>query len=134
MRSHATRMLSGMALVFSLALPASVLLTAPASAQIPDAPTLLTSLGFSPDEVQQVMSGQIVRGEHAGRQPSRARRGHGVPGARLAKEFVSQLKSGLGVQVDPSTLGTGTFTGAGSPADLSKLTLDPDARTARRTT
>ena len=46
-----------------VALFAQVAVAAPASAQIPDAPSLLSALGFSQDEIQQVMKGQIVRND-----------------------------------------------------------------------
>jgi hypothetical protein len=103
-------------------------LAAPASAQIPDAPTLLAAVGLTPDQVQQVMAGQIVRGAI---QPASERElvtavAFMVPTS--PSQFVADLKAGLGTKVDPDTLASGVFRGAGSAADLAKLTLDPGAQ------
>jgi hypothetical protein len=103
-------------------------LAAPASAQIPDAPTLLSVVGLTPDQVQQVMSGQIVRGAI---QPASERElvtsmAFLVPTS--PSQFVADLKAGLGHKVDPDTLASGVFKGAGSAADLAKLTLEPGAQ------
>ena len=98
-----------------------------ASAQIPDAPTLLSSLGFSSDEVQQVMNGQIVRGNMKAASDRELVAAMAFLVNVSPKEFVGKLKSGLGVQADPSTLEAGVFNGAGSLGDLAKLTLDPKA-------
>lgn len=110
------------------ALLALVCLAAPASAQVPDAPTLLAAVGFSQDQVQQVMSGQIVRGaiKAASDRELVAAMAFLVPASPA--QFVADLKAGLGTQVDPSTQASGVFSGAGSAADLAKLSLDPGAQ------
>jgi hypothetical protein len=103
-------------------------LAAPASAEIPDAPTLLAAVGLTPDQVQQVMSGQIVRGafKPASERELVTSMAFLVP--TTPSQFVADLKAGLGVKVDPDTLTSGVFRGAGSAADLDKLTLDPGAQ------
>jgi hypothetical protein len=103
-------------------------LAAPASAELPDAPTLLAAAGLTPDQVQQVMSGQIVRGSI---QPASDREivtsmTFLVPTS--PSQIVADLKAGLGTKVDPDTLTSGVFRGAGSAADLAKLTLEPGAQ------
>jgi hypothetical protein len=103
-------------------------LAAPASAQIPAAPTLLAAVGLTPDQIQQVMSGHIVRGAI---QPASERElvtsmAFLVPTS--PSQFVADLKAGLGHKVDPDTLASGVFKGAGSAADLAKLTLEPGAQ------
>ena len=107
---------------------ALVALAAPAAAQIPDAPTLLSSLGFSQDEIQQVMNGQIVRSDTLKAASERELvAGMAFMVQDTPKAFVTKLKSGLAVKVDPQTLQTAEFKGAGSAGDLAKLTLEPDA-------
>lgn len=107
-----------------VALLALVCLAGPASAQIPDAPTLLAALGFSQDQIQQVMSGQIVSGtlEPASDRELVASMAFKLPAT--PSQFVAELKAGLAAKVDPSLQASGTFSGAGSAADLAKLTLD----------
>ena len=101
---------------------------APALAQIPDAPTLLSSLGFSQDEIQQVMAGQIVRGDSMKAASDRELvAGMAFLVKDTPKDFVAKLKSGIAAKVDPQTISTGTFSGAGSPADVAKVSLDPNA-------
>lgn len=103
-------------------------LAAPAVAQVPDAPTLLSEVGFSQDEIQKVMNGQIVRADSL--KPASERElvaGMAFLVKDTPKDFVAKLKSGLAVEVDPQTLSGGTFSGTGSPADLAKATLEPDA-------
>jgi len=112
----------------SLLLVALLALAAPAAAQVPDAPTLLSALGFSQDEIQQVMSGQIVRGDSM--KPASDREivaGMAFLVKDTPKDFVAKLKSGLAVKVDPQTQQTGLFNGAGSANDVAKLTLEPKA-------
>ena len=101
-----------------------VCLAAPAAAQIPDAPTLLGALGFSHDQIQQVMSGQIVNGAI---QPASDRELVASMAFKLPappSQVVADMKAGLGAKLDPNLQAGGTFTGAGSAADLAKLTLD----------
>ena len=74
-------------------------MAAPAAAQIPDAPTLLSSLGFSQNEIQQVMSGQIVRSDTMKAASDRELvAGMAFMVQDTPKEFVAKLKSGLGDQ------------------------------------
>lgn len=99
-------------------------LAAPASAQIPDAKTLLSALGFSQDQIQQVMSGQIVNGAM---KPASDRELVASMVFKLPappSQFIADLKAGLGSRTDPTLKATGLFTGAGSAADLAKLSLD----------
>jgi len=111
-----------------VALLALVAVAAPAAAQIPDAPTLLSALGFSQGEIQQVMSGQIVRSDTLKAASDRELvAGMAFMVQDTPKAFVAKLKSGLAVKVDPQTLQTAEFKGAGSTADLAKLTLEPKA-------
>jgi hypothetical protein len=101
---------------------------APAAAQIPDAPTLLSSLGFSQSDIQNVMSGQIVRSDAI--KPASDREIVAAMAFLVKdtpKDFVAKLKSGLAVKVDPQTQQSGTFNGAGSASDVAKLTLEPNA-------
>ncbi|HEX5067545.1 MAG TPA: hypothetical protein VFY49_15610 [Myxococcota bacterium] len=112
----------------SLLLVALLALAAPAAAQVPDAPTLLSALGFSQSEIQQVMAGQIVRSDSM--KPASDREivaGMAFLVKDTPKDFVAKLKSGLAVKVDPQTQQTGLFNGAGSAGDVAKLTLDPNA-------
>jgi hypothetical protein len=104
------------------------LLAAPASAEIPDAPTLLAEAGLTPEQVQQVMSGQIVRGaiKPASERELVTALAFMVP--MSPSELIPDLKAGLGTKLDPDTMVSGVFSGAGSAADLAKLSLDPGAQ------
>jgi len=101
-------------------------LAAPASAQIPDAPTLLSALGFSQNEIQQVTSGQIVRGEikAASDRELVAAMAFSLPSP--PSQVVSQLKTGQLAKTDPTMKAVGPFSSPPAAADLAKLTLSPD--------
>jgi hypothetical protein len=110
-----------------VALGALFVLAAPAAAQIPDAPTLLSSLGFSQDQIQQVMNGQVVRGDMKAASERELVAAMAFLVKETPKAFVEKLKAGLAVKVDPQTQQSGVFSGAGSAADVAKLTLEPKA-------
>lgn len=109
------------------ALLALVAVAAPASAQVPDAATLLSSVGFSRDEIQQVMNGKIVRGNMKPASERQLVAGMAFLVEDTPKKLVAKLRSGLAVKVDPQTLQSAEFEGAGSLADLATLTLEPGA-------
>ena len=99
---------------------------APASAQIPDAPTLLAALGFSQSEIQQVTSGQIVRGEikAASDRELVAAMAFSLPSP--PSQVVAALKTGQLAKTDPTMKAVGPFSSPPAAADLTKLTLTPD--------
>jgi hypothetical protein len=98
----------------------------PAAAQLPDAHALLGDLGFSADQIQQVIRGEIVRGaiQAASDRELVVAMAFQVP--TTPAKFVADLKAGLGIKVDPGTLSSGVFSSGGSAADLAGLALDPD--------
>jgi hypothetical protein len=109
-----------------VALLALAVCASPAAAQIPDAPTLLSAVGFSQDEIQKVMSGQIVRSDSIKAASERELvAGMAFMVKETPKAFVEKLKAGLAVKVDPQTQQSGVFSGAGSAGDVAKLTLEP---------
>jgi hypothetical protein len=97
-----------------------------AAAQTPAAADLLAEVGFSPDQIARVESGELVAG---GIQASSERElvasfaffVSAPPG-----ELVRQARQGLLDQVDPNTLAYAVLPGTPSPADFAKLTLQPD--------
>jgi hypothetical protein len=103
-------------------------LALPAAAAVPDARTLLAELNFTPEQIQQVMAGEIVRGAI---QPASAR--ELVAGmAFLVKgktpaEFVAELKAGLGNRVDPAMIAFGDVRDASGAQDFAKLSFGSDA-------
>ncbi|HXK21766.1 MAG TPA: hypothetical protein VMS55_03720 [Myxococcota bacterium] len=101
-------------------------LAAPASAQIPDAPTLLSALGLSQDQIQQITSGQIVRGAIQAASPRELVAAMAFEVKTPPAQLVSQLKSGAGAKTDPTIQLTGQFSGGGSVNDLAKLSLSAD--------
>lgn len=102
-------------------------LATPARAELPDAAALLSDLRFTPEQIDAANRGEIVRRED---QPASPRE---LTAAMLflvevpPDALVKDLQAGLGTRVQPDLLAAGTFQGGGSPADLAKLTLDPDA-------
>jgi hypothetical protein len=99
-------------------------LSAPAAAQIPDAKTLLSNLGFSQGQIQQVMSGQIVGGELKAASDRELVASMAFQLPAPPSQFIADLKAGIAAKSDPTMKISGAFTGAGSPADLARLTLD----------
>jgi hypothetical protein len=105
---------------------ASLALAAPpAAAQLPDAKTLLGEVGLTPDQVSQVMSGQIVRGAITAASDRELVAALAFKVDRSPAELVAEMKAGLGNQVDPETLAWSLIPGSGSAADFAKLTLEP---------
>ena len=99
---------------------------APASAQIPDAPTLLAALGFSQSEIQQVTSGQIVTGEikAASDRELVAAMAFSLPSP--PSQIVAAMKSGQLAKTDPTMRAVGPFSSPPTASDLAKLTLSAD--------
>ena len=101
-------------------------LAAPASAQIPDAPTLLAALGFSQSEIQQVTSGQIVTGEikAASDRELVAAMAFSLPSP--PSQIVAAMKSGQLAKTDPTMRAVGPFSSPPTAGDLAKLSLTAD--------
>jgi hypothetical protein len=104
-------------------LAALALLAAPASAQIPDAKTLLGELGFSADQIQQVMNGEVVRGAIT----AASERELVVAMAFFVKQapaqLVAQIKQGLGNQVDPAMIAFGSISNPVGAGDFARLSF-----------
>ena len=113
---------------FGAALLGAALLASPAAAQIPDAKTLLTNLGFSSDQIGQVMSGQIVRGAISPASDRELVAAMAFMVKQTPAQLIPDVKAGVGNKVDESMKGFGTFTGAGSVTDMAKLTFGSDAQ------
>jgi len=106
----------------------AVLWALPAAAQLPDAKALLGDVGFSADQVQQVTSGEIVRGAIQAASERELVVALAFQVGTTPAKLVADLKAGLGIKVDPGTLSSGVFSGTGSTADLAGLALDPDGQ------
>ena len=116
-------------IVAALMLSACAVAT-PASADLPNAATLLADLGYTPDQVEKVQAGEFVRGTI---QPSGPRELVAAFAFRIQTspaDLVADFKNGLLDKVDPGNIAFGFVQGAGSPADFAKLTFGVGA-TAR---
>ena len=114
---HAIRMLLATTLTFSFALTAS--------AQIPDAKTLLATVGLDASQIEQVMGGEIVRGAI---KPASERELVAAMAFMVKSppaELVADMKKGLGNQVDPEMIAYGTITGGAN--DFARLDFGKDA-------
>jgi hypothetical protein len=103
---------------------AALALGAPALAALPDAKTLFAAFGLNDGQIEQVKSGEMVRGAI---QPASERElvaGLAFMVKTPPADLVADLESGLNTKVDDQTIASGVFTGDGSEADLAKLTLD----------
>ena len=110
------------------AMLAATLSALPAAAQLPDAKALLGDVGFSADQIQQVTRGEIVRGAIQAASDRELVVALAFQVGATPAKFIADLKAGLGIKVDPGTLSSGVFSGAGSAADLTGLALDPDGQ------
>jgi len=110
------------------AMLAATLSALPAAAQLPDAKALLGDVGFSADQIQQVTRGEIVRGAIQAASDRELVVALAFQVGATPAKFIADLKAGLGIKVDPGTLSSGVFRGAGSAADLAALALDPDGQ------
>jgi len=98
------------------------------ASELPDAATLLGSLGFTPAQITQVQAGQFVRG--------RATPGSDRELAVLMAfqvplsptDLMSSVKSGLLDRVDANTTSGGVVPDGGGIADFARLVLQPDAQ------
>lgn len=106
---------------------AGVALALPAAAELPDAVTLLTDLGFSQDQIAQVMRGDIVRGaiEPASDRELVAAMAFQVD--LTPEQIVAQVEQGRGNEVDPDTIASGEIEGTPDAADFAKLGFGSDA-------
>lgn len=100
---------------------AVLLIGTPAAAQLPDAKTLLGDLGFTPDQVQQVMNGEIVRGAISAASERELVTAMAFKVSLTPAEVVARMKSGLGNQVDPDMIAFGDIRDASGAGDFAKL-------------
>ena len=110
---------------FSLALVPSVAQTA--APETPDAKTLLSDIGFTPDQIAQVQAGSFVAADIKASTERELVAAFAFLVQATPADFVKELRSGLLAQVDPTMLATETVTGAPTLANFAKLTLAPDA-------
>jgi hypothetical protein len=117
------------AIVAALMLSACAVAT-PASADLPNAATLLADLGYTPDQVEKVQAGEFVRGTIQSSGPRELVAAFAFQVPTSPADLVEDLKKGLLDKVDPGNIAFGFVQGAGSPADFAKLIFGADA-TAR---
>jgi hypothetical protein len=98
----------------------------PAAAQLPDAPTLLATVGFTPDEIAQIEAGQLVRHSLAPASDRELTAGLAFHVPQSPAELVGNSQRDLLDSVDPNMMGFGVVSTPGSVADFAKLTLAPD--------
>jgi hypothetical protein len=113
--------------VWSVAVALALGLASAASAQLPDAETLLRDLGFSADQIAQVKAGRFAPGTI---RPSNERE----LVAALAflvqtspAELVKQMRADVLDRIDSNTIAFGLIEGGPSAASFAQLTIHPDA-------
>lgn len=96
-------------------------------AELPAVDALLADVGYSAGAIADIQSGKISSIDVS----SATERDLAAAFAFFVKmtpaDLVKELSDGLMNDIDPNTLKTGVFKGAGSPEDLSSLVLDPGA-------
>jgi hypothetical protein len=107
---------------------AALLATSPASAQIPDAKTLLAAVGLDGGQIDQVMGGEIVRGAIKAASERELVAAASFLVKQTPAQIVTDLKSGLGNKVDEAMIAFGNFSATPSTADLAKLSFGADAQ------
>ena len=113
-------------IVAALVLIASTVAT-PASADLPNAATLLADLGYTPDQVAKVQAGEFARGTIQPSSPREIVAAFAFQVPTSPADLVADSKKGLLDKVDPGNIAFGFVQGAGSPADFAKLTFGVDA-------
>jgi hypothetical protein len=103
-----------------LGLSVALVALAPLAARaLPDAPTLLADVGYTPDQIAKIQAGELVRGEIAPSSPRELVAASAflvdVPPAKL----IEDLRAGLGVKVDENVTAWGDI-GSGGAADFAK--------------
>ena len=99
--------------------------TAPAFAQLPDAPTLLADLGLGADEIAQVQGGAIVHHTVVPASDRDLTTGLAFEVKTPPSALVAQMKKDLLDRVDPNVTAHGTISNPATAADFQKLTLSP---------
>jgi hypothetical protein len=98
----------------------------PAAAQAPTAADLLAEVGFSPDEIARVESGELVAGSIQASSERELVAAFAFFVRTPPGELVAQARQGLLDRVDPSTLAYAMLPASPSLADFAKLTQEPD--------
>jgi hypothetical protein len=93
---------------------------------LPDAATLLADLGFSPDDIAKVQAGEFVNESMQSSSPRELTAAFAFKVDTPPAKLVADLRSGIGMKVDPSMKASGEIHGAGSDADFAKLVIAPD--------
>jgi len=99
-----------------------------ASAQLPDAESVLKELGFSADEIAQVRAGNFVQRTIDASDPRELDTALAFLVPTSPSELVAQLRKGMLDRVDPNTIAYDVIDGAPSAASFAKLDLEPDAK------
>jgi len=104
----------------------------PATAELPDTPTLLSELGFSADEVRRIGAGEIVRHSVESSSDRELTTGLAFQVPIPPDELVKNAKRDLMDQVDENMKAHGAISNPAKPADFSKLALPADEAKAYR--
>ena len=102
--------------------------TLPAAAEIPEAAALLTELGLSKAEIDQIEAGTIVRHDVTPASDRELTVGLAFKLPQSPTELVGRMKSDLLDQVDPTVSEFGVIAGASASASASAGSLDDFSR------
>ena len=102
-------------------------ITTRASAELPNAATLLADLGYTPDQIAEVQAEELVHGttQPSGPRDLVAAFAFQVPTS--PGDLVASIKQGLFDKVGPGTIAFAFVQGAGSLADFAKFGFGADA-------
>ncbi len=99
----------------------------PACAELPTAATLLTDLGYTPDQIAEVQAGELVRGTTQPGGPRELVSAFAFQVPTSPADLVAGIKQGLFDKVGPGTIAFAFVQGTGSPADFAKFNFGADA-------
>ncbi|MDP1823131.1 MAG: hypothetical protein Q8L48_07815 [Archangium sp.] len=105
-------------------------LSASAAGTLPSADALLQTVGYSPEEIATIKTGQIVRRETRGAGDRDLNLGYAFFVKATPAALNKELSDGVLQVIDPNSIATGVLTGASSVGAFSRLHLKPntDAR------
>jgi hypothetical protein len=99
----------------------------PAAAQVPDAATLLTDIGFSADQIAKIKAGSIIHGDIKASTERELVVAFAFQVKPSPTDLVNQLRKGLMDRTDSNTIAFQLIQGAPTVDAFAKLTFGPNA-------
>ncbi len=114
--------------IFAPARVLVLLLSTASWGALPNAASLLKTVGYSPGEIESIEAGSIVRRETKGAGDRDLNIGYAFFVKATPASLNKQLRQGVLQAIDPNALATATLSGESSLAAFSKLTLQPKSK------